>query len=73
MPSEKDTDNRNHIHGFQEEISKMKKASKESFFTWFNNDKDLDDSFIHGNWDFIYYILYPTIKYLNYLENKIKL
>jgi len=70
MPSDKDIDNRSHIHGFQEEISKMRKASKETFFTWFNNDKDLDESFIRGSWDFIYYILYPTIKHLNYVENK---
>ena len=61
---------RNHIIGFKEEISKASNESQNAFFTWFNDAKDTDMSFIRGCWDFDIHIALPLAKYINEPEEK---
>lgn len=60
---------RNHITGFKEEISKVKGGSIQKFFTWFNEAKDIEETFIRGSWDFSFHIAYPASKYIKTPEN----
>ena len=58
-------ENRGHIVGFKEEISKASEFSEKSFFTWFNSADDKEEAFVRGNWDFAYHIAMPSVKYLS--------
>jgi len=63
----------NHIEGFQQELKKIKENSQDSFFSWFNNSKDSEQSFIRGNWDLFIHILSHVVKYINSPEGLIAL
>lgn len=70
MPTGKEIENRGHILGFKEEISKAANKSEDDFFTWFNESKDKDAAFVRGHWDFSYHILRPSWKYVASPEEK---
>ncbi len=64
----KNIEKRNHIIGFQEEISKAKNEGLDSFFTWFNAGENEEEAFIRGHWDFVVHILQPMINYVKQPE-----
>ena len=73
MTTGSDIEKRGHIIGFKEEISKSAQLSDDAFFTWFNESKDKDTSFVRGYWDFVFHILSPSWKYISTPESKIAL
>ncbi|MBS4067185.1 MAG: methyltransferase domain-containing protein [Sulfurimonas sp.] len=69
----KEIENRGHIVGFKEEISKAADASNDDFFTWFDGSRDTDAAFVRGGWDFMLHIAHPASAYLTKPEDKIAL
>lgn len=53
-------EDRSHIVGFQEEISKAS-VSRDRFLTWFDDAKDGDAAFTRGSWDFSCHIAVPLM------------
>lgn len=51
---------KDHITGFKKEISMAKNVSNDAFFTWFNDAKDTDASFLKGEEDFQAQIYSPV-------------
>ena len=70
MAIRKDIEKHSHIKGFKKEIDKASKISKHYFFTWFNEAKDINTSFIRGSWDFNLHIALPLAKFIKDPENK---
>jgi len=73
MAVSKNIENRGHIIGFKEEISKVALVNDDDFFTWFDTAKDKNASFIRGSWDFMIHIALPCSPYLSHPEEKIAL
>ena len=73
MVTSKKIEDRGHIVGFKEEISKVALSSDDNFFTWFNSSADKNASFVRGSWDFAVHIAMPSSKYLSIPEEKIAL
>lgn len=69
MATGKEIENRGHIVGFREEISRAAASSDDDFFTWFNSAKDKDTAFIRGSWDFIIHIALPASRFLSKPED----
>lgn len=70
MTTGSDIEKRGHIVGFKEEISKSAQLSDDAFFTWFNESKNKDTSFVRGYWDFVFHILSPAWQYISMPESK---
>lgn len=73
MTTGKKVEDRGHIVGFKEEISKVALSSDDNFFTWFNSSSDKNASFVRGSWDFIIHIAMPSSRYLSTPEEKVAL
>ncbi len=73
MATGRDIENRGHITGFKEEISKAASSSDNDFFTWFDSARDKEAAFIKGSWDFMQHIAYPSLKFLTGQEDKVAL
>lgn len=61
---------KDHLRGFNTEISRAKARGKNEFFTWFNNAQNTETSFVRGAWDFSFHILEPVWKYIDHPEDK---
>jgi len=70
MPIGNEIEKRGHITGFREEIAKASNISEDAFFTWFNESKDKDTSFLRGHWDFAFHILRPSWRFITAPEDK---
>jgi len=57
-------EDRSHITGFREHISKAAGASRGEFFGWFDAAETPEESFVRGSWDFAYHIAAPALPYL---------
>lgn len=66
-------EDRGHIVGFKEEISKAASSSSDDFFTWFDGSRDTDSAFVRGGWDFMLHIAQPASAYITNPEDKIAL
>jgi ubiquinone/menaquinone biosynthesis C-methylase UbiE len=73
MAAGKEIEKRGHITGFKEEISKAAASTDDTFFTWFDNARDKDASFIRGTWDFMVHIALPSSPFLSAPEEKVAL
>jgi ubiquinone/menaquinone biosynthesis C-methylase UbiE len=66
----KELEKRGHIIGFNEEISKAKGNSADSFFTWFNDSDNAAQAFIKGAWDFSIHIAAPVSNWIDKASEK---
>jgi len=73
MGTGKGIETRGHLVGFKEEIDKIAKEDKDSFFTWFDSAENTNVAFIRGQWDFMFHIARPLARYISKPEKKIAL
>jgi ubiquinone/menaquinone biosynthesis C-methylase UbiE len=73
MGTGKEIENRGHIVGFREEISKVAVSNDDDFFTWFDLSKDKDAAFVRGSWDFTIHVALPAAHFLFKTEDKVAL
>ena len=73
MPIGPDIEQRGHITGFREEISKAAESSEDEFFRWFDAAGSAEESFIRGEWDFALHIAGKIAPWLKKPEDKITL
>lgn len=59
-----DVETRDHVIGFQEEIAKAEKHSREAFFGWFDGHKSIDEAFRKGSSEFYFYIFQHALPLL---------
>lgn len=59
-----------HIDGFKDEIANAYFESKDSFYSWFNNNKSTDEAFIRGQWDFAIHFAPHLVDFLAEPESK---
>lgn len=64
---------KDHVRGFKVEVASVKKAGRNSFFTWFDTSKSMESSFIRGSWDFETYVTQQIASFINSPEEKIAL
>jgi len=69
----KEIENRGHIVGFKEEISKAANTSSDDFFTWFDGSRDTEAAFVRGGWDFMLHIAHPASAHLTNPEDMVAL
>lgn len=60
---------KNHIKGFENEISKVSESGSSSFFNWFDNSGgDVNTNFLKGHCEFTHFILRPLYRYLGEIK-----
>lgn len=57
-------EHQSHIHGFREEIGKLR-GDDEAFFGWFNNQDSFAEAHFSGAWDFAWHVAAPLARHLN--------
>jgi SAM-dependent methyltransferase len=71
MPdTESSIETRAHVVGFREEIGKAGAASRDAFFTWFDEAGGADEAFVRGAWDFTVHLAAPLAPHLTSPERK---
>jgi len=70
MPIGKDIEQRGHITGFREEISRAAESSRDEFFRWFDAAGTIEESFIRGQWDFSLHVARRIAPLLSKPEQK---
>jgi cyclopropane fatty-acyl-phospholipid synthase-like methyltransferase len=68
--SGRQVETRGHVVGFREEIGRAGAASREEFFTWFDEAQDADAAFVRGAWDFSIHVAAPLARHLAMPEAK---
>lgn len=70
MPIGPNIEQRGHITGFRDEISKAASRSEDEFFKWFDAAGSVDESFIRGEWDFALHIAGQIAPWMEKPEEK---
>ena len=73
MASGKEIETRGHITGFREEIAKAAAEDDDLFFTWFDTARNVDASFVRGEWDFALHIIPLISEHICKPEEKVVL